>query len=323
VGTVEVIVMKIVRKEASSVVAGVIGAGIGPLASNCLDEAFGLAIGLRAIRTGEAVFDAELLASGGEEPGAISGAAIGEQALDGDAVVLVEGDGLAQSVEGTGDLFVGVETGESEAGVVVDGDVEAFDAGAWIALGAVAGGADAWACEAAQLLDVEVKEIAGRVAFVADDGRFWRLQGSQSLEAVAAQDAGEGGLGDGQDHLNLSVRTTLAAQGQDLGFKLGGSLAWLEQRSRRTVVEAQGKALLFGASEPAADGLFANAESGCCGPQGEAELVVPESHLGSRQRGKFGISVHVVRAGRRWVECSSTTSLPDPFRADNLLKHDI
>ena len=142
------------------------------------------------------------------------------------------------------------------------------------------------------------------------------------MEPVAAQDAGEGGLGDGQDHLDLGVGTALAAQSEDLGFEIGTGLARLEQRSRRAVVEAQGKALLFGASEPAADGLFANAESGCGGPQGEAEFVVPESHLGSRQRGEFGISVHVVRAGRRWVECSSTTSLPNPFRADNLLKHD-
>jgi hypothetical protein len=49
---------------------------------------------------------------------------------------------------------------------------------------------------------------------------------------------------------------------------------------------------------------------------------VSRDHLGSRQRGKFGISVHVVRAGGRWVECSSTTILTDPFRADNVLKHD-
>lgn len=176
VRAVEVIVMKIVRKEGSSVVAGVIGAGIGPLASNGLDEAFGLAIGLRAIRSGEAVLDAELLASGGEELGAISGAAVGEQPLDGDAVVFVEGDGLAESVQGTGDLFVGVETSESEAAVIVDGDMQRLDASAWIALGAIARGADAGPGEAAQF-DVEVKEITGRVAFVAHDRRFWRLQG--------------------------------------------------------------------------------------------------------------------------------------------------
>ena len=54
----EVIVMKIVMKEGSTVVAGLIRSGISPLAGDGLDEALGLAIGLRAIGFGEAVFDA-------------------------------------------------------------------------------------------------------------------------------------------------------------------------------------------------------------------------------------------------------------------------
>ena len=77
-----------------------------------------------------------------------------------------------------------------------------------------------------------------------------------------------------------------------------------------------------GASQPAADGSFADTEGDGRVAQGEAELAVSECHLGSRERSEFGISVHVVRAGGRWVECSSTTSLHDPFRADNVLKHD-
>ncbi len=54
----EVVVMKVIGKEASAVVAGVIRASIGPLASNGLDEALGLAVSLRAIRSGEGVFEA-------------------------------------------------------------------------------------------------------------------------------------------------------------------------------------------------------------------------------------------------------------------------
>jgi hypothetical protein len=95
----EVIVMKIGGKEGSSVVAGVIRTGIGPLAGDGLDEAFGLAVGLRAIGFGEEMFEAELVAGGGEEFGAIGGAAIGEELLDGDAVSGVEAEGLVQSVE--------------------------------------------------------------------------------------------------------------------------------------------------------------------------------------------------------------------------------
>ena len=96
--TMEVIVMKVKREEDSTMVTRAIRSGIGPLPSDGLDEAFGLAVGLRAIGFGEAMFDAELLAGLGEEIGAISRAAVGEDALDVDAMILVKADGLMESV---------------------------------------------------------------------------------------------------------------------------------------------------------------------------------------------------------------------------------
>ena len=217
----EVIVMKVKRKEGGAMVTGVIGAGLGPFAGDGLDEALGLAIGLGAVRSGEAVFDAELEAGVGEEFGAIGGAAVGEEALDLDAMSFVEADGLLEGREDAGSLFVWEERGESEAGVIVDGDVEALDAGAWIAVGAVAGGADAGPCEAAQLLDVEVEKFARRSAFVADDRRFRRLQRSEAVEAVAAQDAGEGGLGDGAGPCESERRNGVRGARRGSGFRAG------------------------------------------------------------------------------------------------------
>jgi hypothetical protein len=41
---------------------------------------------------------------------------------------------------------------QSQAGVIIDGDVKELDAGAGIAHGAIAVGADAWTAEAAQFL---------------------------------------------------------------------------------------------------------------------------------------------------------------------------
>lgn len=58
----EVIVMKIARKEAGSVVARVIRTSVGPLAGDSLDEPFGLSIGLWAVGSCEAVLDAHFLA---------------------------------------------------------------------------------------------------------------------------------------------------------------------------------------------------------------------------------------------------------------------
>ena len=40
-------------------------ADVSPLAQGGLDEAFGLTVGARSLRTGEAVLDAELKAGGG------------------------------------------------------------------------------------------------------------------------------------------------------------------------------------------------------------------------------------------------------------------
>ena len=71
----EVVVVKVVRKEGSTVVTGGVGPGVGPLAGDGLDETFGFAVGLGAIRFGEEMFEAEFVAGGGEEFGAIGGAA--------------------------------------------------------------------------------------------------------------------------------------------------------------------------------------------------------------------------------------------------------
>src|ERR1700741_277434 len=131
----------------------------------------------------------------------------------------VKADSLVESVEDGVNFFVGEETSEGETGVIVDGDVEAFDAGAWIAKGAIAGGADARAGEAAQLLDVEVEELARLGVFIAEGRRFGRIEGREAVEMMAAQDARKGGLGDWEDHHDLSVGASLAAQGEDLGFE--------------------------------------------------------------------------------------------------------
>jgi hypothetical protein len=318
----EVIVMKVVRKESRALGAGLIGAGISPLTGDGLDEAFGFAIGLRAIRSSEAVRDTELPAGGGKDPGAIGGAAIGQEALDANAVSGIKGDRLEEGIESTGDLFIGQETGKSEATVIINGDMERLDTGPRIALGAIARSADTRAREAAQLLDIEVEEFAREIAFVTLDRRPGRFERGEAMEAVATQHAGKGGLGNGEHHLDLGVRAAGTAEGDDLSFEGRAGLARLVPRSRRTIVKSQRKTSGRSASQPAPNGLLTDAESSGRLPQREAELVMSQSHLGSRERSQFGISVHVVRAGSREVACSSTTSLPDLSRADNVLKHD-
>src|SRR5438132_12913827 len=101
----------------------------------------------------------------------------------------VEADGLLEGVKDTGRLFIGQKASEGEAGMIVNGDVQGLDAGARVAMGAIAGGPHAGAGETAQFLNVEVKELAGMVVFVAHDRRFGRFQGRKAVEVMTAQDA--------------------------------------------------------------------------------------------------------------------------------------
>ncbi len=156
VWAVEIVVMEVAREALGAVLAGVVGTGVGPFAGEGLDEAFGLAVGLGAIGSGEEMLEAELAAGAGKEIGAIRGAAIGEDGLDGDAVVLIKGQGLLERGEDTGDFFVGKEGGESDSGMIIDGDVERLNARAGVAVGAVAGGADAGLMEAAKLFNIKM-----------------------------------------------------------------------------------------------------------------------------------------------------------------------
>ena len=63
----EIVVVKVEREEGSAVVTGVVRASVSPLAGDGLDEAFGFAVGLRAIGTSEEMADAQLVAGSGEE----------------------------------------------------------------------------------------------------------------------------------------------------------------------------------------------------------------------------------------------------------------
>ena len=78
VRAVEIVVVEKEREEGSALVTGVVRASVGPLASNGLDETFGLAIGLGPVRTSEAMLETELTAGLGEEFGTVGRAAVGE-----------------------------------------------------------------------------------------------------------------------------------------------------------------------------------------------------------------------------------------------------
>ena len=112
--------------------------------------------------------------------------------MDLDAVIFVKGDGLMESSQDTGSFFIRKKAGKSEAGMVINSDVEGLDAGARITMRTIASGADAGLMKTAKLFNIKMKELAWSGAFVTEDRRLGRIERRQTIEAVPLKDAGKG-----------------------------------------------------------------------------------------------------------------------------------
>ena len=130
---------------------------------------------------------------------------------------------------------------------------------------------------------------------------------------MTLEDAGQSGFGHGKDGEDLGVGAALTAQLEDLSFQWRSGSARLSPRSGGVIRKAGRKAIDASPSEPSANRLFRNVEEGGRGAEGKALGSELLDHLGSHDRGQFGISVHVVRGECLRVECLSTTTLPNLF----------
>ncbi len=124
-------------------------------------------------------------------------------------------------------LLVGHDLDESDAGGVVDADVdelpaEPLAARAPVALTfAVAGDAVADAVDPAELFDVEVDQLAGMLALIAAHRRY-ELEGLELVEPQAPQDAADGGWRNADVCRDLLAGEALAPQrGELLDDRLG------------------------------------------------------------------------------------------------------
>ena len=290
-----VVVEEVEGQACVAVATGGVAAGIGPLPGEGLDEAFGFAVGLGPVGSGEAVFDAQVPAGVPEAERSVGGAVVGEDRFDLDPVEGKEAEHLLEGADDAGDLLVGVDAGEAQAGVIVDGDMEGFVAGADAAIGTVAGAAHARSFEAAELLNIEMDEFARGFPLVADDRRRGGIERLQEIDAVAPEDPPDGGLGDRHQHDDLGIGAALAAQPHYMAFKLGGRSPGLTFRNTGVFAHPLDNPFESDAGGPAPDRFLADTAGGCSLPQCQTLLEVLD-HLGSTPRGELGISVHVVRA---------------------------
>jgi len=106
----------------------------------------------------------------GVRPAALeAGSVVGQHALDGDPVTLVEAHELGEEGDRAVGGLIREDTRQAEPGVVVDRDEEVLPADPSCALGAIAGHAVSGYRDAPELLHIDVHELTGLRALVADD----------------------------------------------------------------------------------------------------------------------------------------------------------
>src|SRR5215210_602706 len=160
---------------------GAVERAVGPAAEHGADEAFCLSVGLRAPWPGAQVADVKAPAGEGVNRGAVGGAVVGEQVLDGDAVTAIKRDRASEERDRRGRFLVAEYLGVGQARAVVDRDVHVVPArGPAARAGLVskarrvvpaAGHAvTGAAADASELLDVDVDQLPGPLALVTPRG---------------------------------------------------------------------------------------------------------------------------------------------------------
>jgi hypothetical protein len=175
------------------------------------------------------------------------------------------------------------------------------------------------AVDPAELLDVEVDQLAGPCPLVADDLRLG-VERLEPTEAVAAQDQAHGGDRAAEPAGDGGARQALAAQRQDLGLRRLAQAGWAVVRPGRAVGQA-GLALQGMASSPLAHGL--GRDPGRGGDAGHAPALSQAlDHQASTMRRVLGILVDVHPAAPGWGCELGSHNLPPRPRVDNLHSND-
>ena len=205
---VPVVVVKPRKKLVVALLGVLIGPGISPFAESSLDESFGFTVGARGIRAGEVMTQAEFNHGGMKSVGAIAVTIIGEQAADGNAQTGIIGDRSAQEGDSGSCREVGQDLGEGNAGVVIDSDMNVLPSAVMFASAATIGTRNN-AGEAAQLLNIEVEQIAGSSMLIANQ-RHGRLQIAHAVQTQPAENATDGSTAQARGLGNVETGKALA-----------------------------------------------------------------------------------------------------------------
>ena len=175
------------------------------------------------------------------------------------------------------------------------------------------------AVDPAELLDVEMDQLAGVLALVADDLGLG-LQRRQPAEPMSAQDQTHGGHGPAQPARDRRPRQRLPPQRQDLGLRRLVQAPWADVRPRAAVAQAR---LAFSGIPglPLAHGFAGNPKSRRDLGDGPAVSQAPDHQESTAGRG-LGMPVDVHPEAPRGWRVLGSDSLPPQRRVDNLHSND-
>src|SRR5262245_8403530 len=149
------------REDAGSVLGGVVGAAVGPLAQSRLNESLGLAVGPRGVRPGALVPQMQPATRGPEAARDIARAIVGQHAADAHVMGPEPRYRPAQEARHRGAALVAQQFEVAHAGVIVDRDMEKFPAAALRLEAPLTRDAMAEPPHPAELFRIQVQQIPG------------------------------------------------------------------------------------------------------------------------------------------------------------------
>src|ERR1700738_3891397 len=144
---------------------------ISPLAEKCLDHSFRFAVGLRSVRSGADVLDAELAAGGSKQMRAIRLAVVGQPPSNHDATLTEPSHRSPEESDGRSFSLAAEHLHIRQSRSVIDANVSELPPGSR-SMSAVAGDAMPDPVDPPELLHIDVEQISGTTPFVST--RRWR-----------------------------------------------------------------------------------------------------------------------------------------------------
>jgi hypothetical protein len=268
-----VVMVEPIGKSVLARLGGSIGLCVGPLAQAGLDEPLGLAVGARGVGLGAQVAQPQCAASLPPIVAAISRAIVGDDPLDSDAVAGKPGQRAFEKRHRAFLALVAQHLAVGQARGIINADVEVFPAGAAPAVAGIAGDAVANRLDAAELLDIDMDQLAGPLALVAHR-RWFRFERRQPAQPDPAQELAHRRDRHAELPRDRRAAQPLSPQPLDLDNPLGRGAVpaalWRRtviSQGRRTATEIAGQPMV-GAAGGQSDSPAARAASGtlqpCC-----------------------------------------------------------